>query len=86
VMTEEQKMEQGQRMFSIFAPRMFEQRGFTACREKKREERVEREALRKAQEFEKAKKEEEKRKRKEEEKKRIEGREGTREGTGEKGV
>ncbi|KAJ4464511.1 salt tolerance down-regulator-domain-containing protein, partial [Lentinula edodes] len=34
VMTEEQKMEQGKRMFSIFAPRMFEQRGFTACREK----------------------------------------------------
>ncbi|KAJ3876453.1 hypothetical protein F5051DRAFT_467865 [Lentinula edodes] len=116
VMTEEQKMEQGQRMFSIFAPRRprcgssrtktrsLKKREVkkqnanqetndkrkqqklakesekapqqTAPEEeqrKKREERVERGALRKAQEFEKAKKEEEKRKTKEEEgKKRIE--------------
>ncbi|KAJ3928361.1 MAG: hypothetical protein NXY57DRAFT_527870 [Lentinula lateritia] len=34
VMTEEQKMEEGKRMFSIFAARMFEQRVFTAYREK----------------------------------------------------
>jgi TATA-binding protein-associated factor Taf7 len=34
VMTEEQKMEEGKRMFSIFAARMFEQRVLIAYREK----------------------------------------------------
>ncbi|KAH7869234.1 uncharacterized protein C8R40DRAFT_749601 [Lentinula edodes] len=34
VMTEEQKMEEGKQMFSIFAPCMFEQRVFTPYREK----------------------------------------------------
>ncbi|KAL0573440.1 Stress response protein nst1 [Marasmius crinis-equi] len=39
VMTEEQKMEEGKRMFSIFAARMFEQRVLTAYREKVAQER-----------------------------------------------
>ncbi|KAJ3738673.1 salt tolerance down-regulator-domain-containing protein [Lentinula detonsa] len=34
VMTEEQKMEEGKRMFSVFAARMFERRVWTAYREK----------------------------------------------------
>jgi hypothetical protein len=33
-MTEEQKMEEGKRMFSIFAARMFEQRVLQAYRER----------------------------------------------------
>ncbi|KAH7878347.1 uncharacterized protein C8R40DRAFT_1020606, partial [Lentinula edodes] len=39
VMTEEQKMEEGKRMFSIFAARMFEQRVLKAYREKVAQER-----------------------------------------------
>ncbi|KDQ56013.1 hypothetical protein JAAARDRAFT_317944 [Jaapia argillacea MUCL 33604] len=39
VMTEEQKMEEGKRMFSIFAARMFEQRVLQAYREKVAQER-----------------------------------------------
>lgn len=38
-MTEEQKMEEGKRMFSIFAARMFEQRVLQAYREKVAEAR-----------------------------------------------
>ena len=38
-MTEEQKMEEGKRMFSIFAARMFEQRVLQAYREKVAQER-----------------------------------------------
>ena len=34
VLTEEQRMEEGRRMFQIFAARMFEQRVLTAYREK----------------------------------------------------
>jgi hypothetical protein len=33
-MTEEQRMEEGRRMFQIFAAKMFEQRVLTAYREK----------------------------------------------------
>lgn len=39
VITEEQKMEEGKRMFSIFAARMFEQRVLQAYREKVAQER-----------------------------------------------
>lgn len=39
VLTEEQKMEEGKRMFSIFAARMFEQRVLQAFREKVAQER-----------------------------------------------
>jgi hypothetical protein len=39
VMTEEQKMEEGKRMFSIFAARMFEQRVLQAYRERVAQER-----------------------------------------------
>jgi hypothetical protein len=39
VMTEQQKMEEGKRMFSIFAARMFEQRVLQAYREKVAQER-----------------------------------------------
>ncbi|KAI0744487.1 salt tolerance down-regulator-domain-containing protein [Earliella scabrosa] len=39
IMTEEQKMEEGKRMFSIFAARMFEQRVLQAYREKVAQER-----------------------------------------------
>ncbi|KAJ3911682.1 hypothetical protein F5877DRAFT_72997 [Lentinula edodes] len=141
VMTEEQEMEQGKRMFSIFAPRrprcgssrtktrslkkrevkkqnanqetndkrkcvpvryIFFSSMLISSQQKlaKESEKARRDARnpppkrppkpnkllpKRNSEFEKAKKEEEKRKRKEEEKKRIEGREGTREGTGEKG-
>jgi len=38
-MTEEQKMEEGKKMFSIFAARMFEQRVLQAYREKVAQER-----------------------------------------------
>ena len=38
-MTEEQRMEEGRRMFQIFAARMFEQRVLTAYREKVAAER-----------------------------------------------
>lgn len=38
-MTEEQKLEEGKRMFSIFAARMFEQRVLQAYREKVAQER-----------------------------------------------
>ena len=38
-MSEEQKMEEGKRMFSIFAARMFEQRVLQAYREKVAQER-----------------------------------------------
>jgi hypothetical protein len=38
-MTEEQKMEEGKRMFSIFAARMFEQRVLQAYRERVAQER-----------------------------------------------
>ena len=41
-MTEEQRMEEGRRMFQIFAARMFEQRVLTAYREKVAKERQER--------------------------------------------
>ncbi len=41
VMTEEQRMEEGRRMFQIFAARMFEQRVLTAYREKVAKERQE---------------------------------------------
>lgn len=39
IMTEEQKMEEGKKMFSIFAARMFEQRVLQAYREKVAQER-----------------------------------------------
>src|SRR3984957_17111268 len=39
VMTEEQKMEEGKRMFSIFAARMFKQRVLNAYRERVAQER-----------------------------------------------
>ena len=39
VMTEEQKMQEGKRMFSIFAARMFEQRVLQAYRERVAQER-----------------------------------------------
>merc|ERR1719359_354181 len=39
VLTEEQRMEEGRRMFQIFAARMFEQRVLTAYREKVAAER-----------------------------------------------
>jgi hypothetical protein len=39
IMTEEQKMEEGKRMFSIFAARMFEQRVLQAYRERVAQER-----------------------------------------------
>ena len=39
ILTEEQKMEEGKRMFSIFAARMFEQRVLQAYREKVAQER-----------------------------------------------
>ncbi|KAJ7774417.1 hypothetical protein B0H14DRAFT_2964925 [Mycena olivaceomarginata] len=39
VMTEEQKLEEGKRMFSIFAARMFEQRVLKAYREREREKK-----------------------------------------------
>ena len=38
-MTEQQKMEEGKKMFSIFAARMFEQRVLQAYREKVAQER-----------------------------------------------
>lgn len=38
-MTEEQKMQEGKRMFSIFAARMFEQRVLSAYRERVAQER-----------------------------------------------
>ncbi|KAJ3835720.1 hypothetical protein EV361DRAFT_974297 [Lentinula raphanica] len=38
VMTEEQKMDKGKRMFSVFAARMFERRVWTAYREKATQE------------------------------------------------
>ncbi|KAF2424933.1 hypothetical protein EJ08DRAFT_562486, partial [Tothia fuscella] len=40
-MTEEQRMQEGRRMFQIFAARMFEQRVLTAYREKVARERQE---------------------------------------------
>ncbi|KZT21322.1 hypothetical protein NEOLEDRAFT_763368 [Neolentinus lepideus HHB14362 ss-1] len=56
VMTDEQKMEEGKRMFSIFAARMFEQRVLQAYREKVAQER-QLQLLRELEEEEKAAKE-----------------------------
>lgn len=68
VMTEEQKMEEGKRMFSIFAARMFEQRVLQAYREKVAQER-QLQLLRELEDEDKLTKEKEQKKRTEKEKK-----------------
>ncbi|RUS18779.1 hypothetical protein BC938DRAFT_475897 [Jimgerdemannia flammicorona] len=67
-MTEEQRMEEGRRMFQIFAARMFEQRVLQAYREKVAQERQQR-LLEELQEEERQKAEREAKKLKEKEKK-----------------
>lgn len=67
-LTEQQKMEEGKRMFSIFAARMFEQRVLTAYREKVAQER-QLELLREEEAEKAAKKEREAKKAKENQKK-----------------
>jgi hypothetical protein len=57
-MTEEQKMEEGKKMFSIFAARMFEQRVLQAYREKVAQER-QLQSLRELEDEDKASKEKE---------------------------
>lgn len=57
-MTEEQKMEEGKKMFSIFAARMFEQRVLQAYREKVAQER-QLQLLRELEDEDKASKEKE---------------------------
>ncbi len=67
-MTEEQRIEEGKRMFSIFAARMFEQRVLQAYREKRAQDR-QMELLRELEEESKAEKEKEEKKAKESAKK-----------------
>lgn len=67
-LTEDQKMEEGRRMFSIFAARMFEQRVLTAYREKVAQER-QLELLREEEAEKAAKKDREAKKAKENQKK-----------------
>jgi hypothetical protein len=57
-MTEEEKMEEGKKMFSIFAARMFEQRVLQAYREKVAQERQQ-QLLRELEEEDKSTKERE---------------------------
>ena len=64
VMTEAQKMEEGRRMFSIFAARMFEQRVLSAYREKVSQER-QNQLLRELEEEQAANKQKEENKQKE---------------------
>lgn len=68
VLTEEQKMEEGKKMFSIFAARMFEQRVLQAYREKVAQER-QLQLLRELEDEDKASKEREAKKAKENQKK-----------------
>ena len=68
VLTEEQKMEEGKRMFSIFAARMFEQRVLQAYREKVAQER-QLQLLRELEDEDKLREEKEKEKEKKKEKK-----------------
>ncbi|OZJ04071.1 hypothetical protein BZG36_03401 [Bifiguratus adelaidae] len=68
-MTDEQRMEEGRRMFQIFAARMFEQRVLTAYREKVARERQQR-LLEELEEEDRREKEKEAKKLKEKEKKR----------------
>ncbi|KAI0032140.1 hypothetical protein K488DRAFT_8000, partial [Vararia minispora EC-137] len=68
VLTEEQKMEEGKRMFSIFAARMFEQRVLQAYRERVAQER-QMQLLRELEDEDKAYKDREARKAKENKKK-----------------
>lgn len=70
VMTEEQKMEEGKRMFSIFAARMFEQRVLQAYREKVAQER-QLQLLRELEDEDKAAQEKEAKKQKENQKKKA---------------
>jgi hypothetical protein len=67
-MTEEQRMEEGRRMFQIFAARMFEQRVLTAYREKIAQERQQR-LLEELEEEDRLKEEREQKKLREKEKK-----------------
>ncbi|KAI0258150.1 hypothetical protein BC834DRAFT_836341, partial [Gloeopeniophorella convolvens] len=67
-LTEEQKMEEGKRMFSIFAARMFEQRVLQAYREKIAQER-QMQLLRELEDEDKASKDREVRRAKENQKK-----------------
>ncbi|KAM3582985.1 Stress response protein nst1 [Umbelopsis sp. WA50703] len=67
-MTEEQRMEEGRRMFQIFAARMFEQRVLTAYREKIAQERQQR-LLEELEEEDRVKEEREQKKLREKEKK-----------------
>ena len=67
-MTEEQRMEEGRRMFQIFAARMFEQRVLTAYRERIAQERQER-LLEELEEESRVKEEREQKKAKENQKK-----------------
>jgi hypothetical protein len=67
-MTEEQRMEEGRRMFQIFAARMFEQRVLTAYREKIAQERQQR-LLEELEEEDRMKEEREQKKLREKEKK-----------------
>jgi len=67
-MTEEQRMEEGRRMFQIFAARMFEQRVLTAYREKVARER-QRKLLEELEEEERRKEEREEKKAKDKDKK-----------------
>ncbi|GJJ09256.1 hypothetical protein Clacol_003478 [Clathrus columnatus] len=69
-MTEEQKMEEGRRMFSIFAARMFEQRVLQAYREKVAQER-QMQILRELEDEDKAAQEREAKKQKENQKKKA---------------
>ena len=68
MLTEEQKMEEGKRMFSIFAARMFEQRVLQAYREKVAQER-QLQLLRELEDEDKLSKERELKKQREKEKK-----------------
>jgi hypothetical protein len=67
-MTEEQKMEEGKRMFSIFAARMFEQRVLQAYRERVAQER-QMQLLRELEDEDKVSKEKEARKQSQNQKK-----------------
>ncbi|KAI9341949.1 salt tolerance down-regulator-domain-containing protein [Obelidium mucronatum] len=70
ILTEEQRMEEGRRMFQIFAAKMFEQRVLTAYREKVAYERQNR-LLQELEEEEKLKNEKEEAKQKLKEKKKL---------------
>ena len=68
VMTDEQRMEEGKKMFSIFAARMFEQRVLQAYREKVAQERQQ-QLLRELEDEDKLSKEREAKKAKENQRK-----------------